>query len=155
VNSRLANHQRVATASWWPEADLPRTSTLKVRRHLLPAPNEADESSAGAPPVQGDPVGQTIANAAHVASVRDDQTLAQLGLDSLGLVELAAQLEETTGRALSEGALSTEMTVAALRAVVEAAPIGEQATDDDLAGASQLPVPPWFYRHGWPLRPVL
>ena len=38
ANGTLAQHQRVATASSWPDADFPRTPTLKVRRHLLPMP---------------------------------------------------------------------------------------------------------------------
>ena len=153
VNSRLAVHQRVATASWWPQADFPRTSTLKVRRHLLPPPT--DDTPEAAPPVEGDPVAQVVANAAHVTSVAEDQTLAQLGLDSVGLVELAAQLEEATGKALSEGALSTEMTLAAVRSAVAAAPAAGECGDADLSGGVPLPVPPWFYRYGWPLRPLL
>ena len=40
ANKRLAVHQRVATASWWPEADFPRTHTLKVKRRELPEPSE-------------------------------------------------------------------------------------------------------------------
>src|SRR5437762_9358605 len=116
ANGRLAQHQRVATATWWPEPDFPRTSTLKVRRHLLPQPTAADATEAsGPPPVEGDPVAEAVALAAHVASVRDDQTLGALGLDSLGLVQLSAQLEERTGRALPESALSTEMSVGDLR----------------------------------------
>jgi long-chain acyl-CoA synthetase len=153
VNSRLASHQRVATASWWPDADFPRTSTLKVRRHLLPQPGAVEPEAA--PPVEGDPIAQAVASAARVSSVSEDQTLAQLGLDSLGLVELAAQLEEVTGRALSEGALSTEMTLAALRAAVDAAPLAGSGGDGELGGAGALPVPPWFYRYGWPLKPLL
>jgi long-chain acyl-CoA synthetase len=153
VNSRLASHQRVATAAWWPDADFPRTSTLKVRRHLLPQPG--DEPAEAAPPVEGDPIAQAVANAVHAASVGEDQTLAQLGLDSLGLVELAAQLEEVTGRQLSEGALSTEMTLSALRLAVAAAPLAGTGADGQLGGAEGLPVPPWFYRYGWPLKPLL
>ena len=158
VNSGLAVHQRVATASWWPEPDFPRTSTLKVRRHLLPPPASTDEADAsGPPPVEGDPVAEAVAIAAHVASVRDDQTLASLGLDSLGLVELSAQLEERTGRALPESALSTEMSLGALRAALEAAPVGELTGEIDgrVGVQSKLPVPPWFYRYGWPVRPLL
>jgi long-chain acyl-CoA synthetase len=154
VNSRLASHQRVATASWWPEADFPRTTTLKVRRHLLPAPG--DEAPPQAPPVEGDPVVQVLAQATRVGSVADDQTLAQLGLDSLGLVELAAQLEEATGKAISENALSSEMTVAELRRVVAAAPVAGEGSDSALANnGARLPLPAWFYRYGSPLRPVL
>jgi long-chain acyl-CoA synthetase len=153
VNSRLATHQRVASASWWAEPDFPRTSTLKVRRHLLPHPSE--EAPSAAPPVEGDPVAVAVANAAHVTSVKEEQTLAALGLDSLGLVELAAQLEDATGKALSEGALSTEMTVASLREAVASAPMVGEGGSTDLGGGSKLPVPQWFYRYGWLLRPIL
>ena len=49
ANARLASHQRVATASWWPEADFPRTNMLKVRRHLLPQPR-TNRARPSAPP---------------------------------------------------------------------------------------------------------
>ncbi len=153
VNSRLASYQRVASASWWPEADFPRTSTLKVRRHLLPQPMSGADADGGAPPVEGDPVAEAVAGIAHVASVADEQSLAQLGVDSLGLVELSAQLEERTGRVLPESALSTDMSVAELRAALAAASSGAEGRDLD--GAGQLPVPAWFYRYGWPVRPLL
>jgi long-chain acyl-CoA synthetase len=156
VNSRLASHQRVASASWWPETDFPRTSTLKVRRHLLPRPTEVSDGSSSTPPVEGDPVAEAISSVAHVTTLREDQTLAQLGLDSLGLVEVAAQLEEKTGRGLPESALSTEMTLAELRKVVAAAPSAEnRAAAADFETAQPLPLPPWFYRYGWLVRPLL
>jgi long-chain acyl-CoA synthetase len=155
VNSRLASHQRVASAAWWPDADFPRTSTLKVRRHLLPQPETDADLDDDAPPVEGDPVAEAVAGVAHVASVSNDQTLAQLGLDSLGLVELSAQLEERTGRVVAEGALSAEMTVAELRDALTAAPSAASADGRALNGAGRLPVPAWFYRYGWPVRPLL
>ena len=155
VNTHLASHQRVSSASWWPDADFPRTSTLKVRRHLLPPPAEQPAGTGGAPPVEGDPLAEAVANVAHVSSVADEQTLGQLGLDSLGLVELVAQVEEKTGRALPESALSTEMTIADLRAAVAAAPLAEERTAADLETAQPLPVPRWFYNYGWLVRPTL
>jgi 1-acyl-sn-glycerol-3-phosphate acyltransferase len=90
-----------------------------------------------------------------VTSVADAQTLGQLGLDSLGLVELVAQIEEKTGRALSESAVSTEMTVADLRAAVATAPVAEERTSADLDSSQPLPVPRWFYNNGALVRPVL
>jgi long-chain acyl-CoA synthetase len=155
ANSRLAPHQRVSSASWWTEADFPRTSTLKVRRHLLPLPSEQPSAHAGAPPMEGDPLAEAVAAAAHLNAVGEDQTLAELGLDSMGLVELAAQLEDKTGRSLPESALSTEMTVAALRAAVDAAPLAEERTAADLDTVQPLPIPRWFYAYGWLVRPLL
>src|SRR5437762_13909460 len=155
ANGRLAQHQRVATASWWPEPDFPRTSTLKVRRHQLPPPTDESLGRAMAPPVEGDPFAEALAAAAHLNSVRDDQTLAELGLDSMGLVELAAQLEDRTGRALAEGQLSTELTVARLRQLVAAAPLAEERIAAELEDVQPLPVPAWVYAYGWLVRPIL
>ena len=154
ANARLASHQRVASASWWPDADFPRTSTLKVRRHMLPQPSDVADAASSAPPIEGDPVAEAVASVAHLTSVQDDQTLSQLGLDSLGLVELATQIEDKTGRALSDDTPSTEMTVAELRSVVDAAPAADGGSSD-LGGPQKLPLPPWFYRYGWVVRPVL
>ncbi|MCA1648064.1 MAG: AMP-binding protein, partial [Chloroflexi bacterium] len=149
ANAHLAGHQRVASASWWPEPDFPRTSTLKVRRHLLPLPSDQPTRPTGSPPVEGDPLAEAIALVAHLTTVAEAQTLAQLGLDSMGLVELVVQIEERTGRALPESALSTEMTVAGLRVAVAAAPLADERTAADLETALPLPIPPWFYAHGW------
>src|SRR5437868_6326267 len=83
---------RASTASWWPEPDFPRTSTLKVRRHLLPLPSEESQAAQHAPPpIEGDPVAEAVANIAHVTSVTDAQSLAELGIDSLAIVELVVQ----------------------------------------------------------------
>src|SRR5437762_7571677 len=98
ANGRLAQHQRIATASWWPEADFPRTSTLKVRRNLLPLPEAVGAVKIESVLAADDPVGQAIAGAARVQAVADDQTLGGLGLDSLGLTELALALEQKNGK---------------------------------------------------------
>jgi len=57
--------------------------------------------------------------------VQPGQTLADLGLDSLGLVELSLALEAKTGTAVSESDLSAEMTVEQVRAAVVATAEGE------------------------------
>jgi long-chain acyl-CoA synthetase len=156
ANTRLATHQRVSTASWWPEADFPRTTTLKVRRHLLPLPTEEVAAAVhAAPPIEGDPIAEVVAGVGHVSSVTETQSLAELGIDSLAIVELVVQLEEKTGRALNEGSLSTEMTVAALREVVAKAPLAEERSAAELETTQPLPVPRWFYAHGAIARPIL
>ncbi|MFL5774894.1 MAG: hypothetical protein ACJ76W_01340, partial [Chloroflexota bacterium] len=43
ANSRLAQHQRVAGFRIWPEDDLPRTHTLKVKRDVVRRWAAADE----------------------------------------------------------------------------------------------------------------
>ncbi|MBA2446875.1 MAG: AMP-binding protein, partial [Chloroflexi bacterium] len=118
ANGRLAQHQRVATASWWPEPDFPRTSTLKVRRVQLPPPDKVGAVEVDSVLAADDPVGQAIAGAAKVGAVRDEQTLGDLGLDSLGLVELALALEEKTGLPVGDGDLNVEQTVAQVRTLL-------------------------------------
>jgi 1-acyl-sn-glycerol-3-phosphate acyltransferase len=73
-----------------------------------------------------DPVGQVIAGAARVSAVRPDQTLGDLGLDSLGLVELALALEEKTSKTVHDGDLRLDMTVQEVRAFVASAPALEE-----------------------------
>ena len=117
-NGRLAVHQRVATASWWEQPDFPRTSTLKLRRNLLPAPTAAATVKVDSRAAD-DPVGQAIAGVAKVVGVQPAQTLGELGLDSLGLVDLALALEEKTGKAVGDGDLRLDMTLADIRAVLQ------------------------------------
>jgi long-chain acyl-CoA synthetase len=150
ANGQLAAHQRITSVSWYPAQDFPRTSMLKVRRHLLDSPGTAAvavESTMAA----DDPVGQAIAGLARLAAVEDDQRLDQLGLDSLGLVELAAALEGKTGKSVAEGALRLEMSVEQVRAVVAGAPGLDSADAPPETGASEqitTAVPDWPYTWG-------
>jgi long-chain acyl-CoA synthetase len=149
ANARLALHQRLASASWWPEADFPRTAGLgKVRRHLLPVPEAAQGVSVQTFEAADDPVGLAIAGAARVPAVQAGQRLGDLGLDSLGLVELALALEEKTGRSIADGDLRPDMSVDEVRQLVARAPAVDQ-----VAGPAREAVPPlWVYTWGRPLR---
>jgi long-chain acyl-CoA synthetase len=149
ANGRLAQHQRLATASWWAEADFPRTSTLKVRRNLLPLPENVGAVKVESVLAADDPVAQAIAGAARVQSVPDDQTLGGLGLDSLGLVDLALTLEQKSGKAVGDGDLRLEMTVAQVRELLTQAPALDGAGGGPADGrlASSAPA-------HWPYTPV-
>jgi long-chain acyl-CoA synthetase len=122
ANGRLAQHQRVATASWWPDPDFPRTSTLKVRRHLLPMPEAVHAVAIDSTMAADDPVGQAVATVAKVPAVKDAQTLAELGLDSLALLDLGLALEDKIGKSVGEQDLALDMTVAQVRATLAKAP---------------------------------
>jgi long-chain acyl-CoA synthetase len=141
ANGRLAQHQRLASASWWHEADFPRTSMLKVRRHLLPTPDLAGAVEVSSVLAADDPVAQTIAGVAHVAKVQGAQSLGELGLDSLGLVELAQALEEKTERLVADGDLRLDMTVDDVRALLT-----HPNTTQPLR--SRQATPEWPYRWG-------
>lgn len=149
-NARLAQHQRLATASWWPEPDFPRTSTLKVQRNLLPQPDAASTITVQSVLAVDDPVGQAIAGLAGVPAVQPHQTLAELGLDSLGLVELVVALEAKTGLTLSDDVIRLDMTTQQLRDA-----LGRTAThslkDGADGSAGELPIaelPLWPYTWG-------
>lgn len=151
ANGQLAAHQRVASASWWPGADFPRTSTLKVQRHLLPRPGEAPEPARESG-VDGDEVTRTIGTLVGLASVPDAATLGDLGLDSLTLAELAARLEEQTGHPLDEALFRTDSTVAELRTRLASdapAPTLASSRELDEGAVSQ---PTWPYTWGQSLR---
>jgi long-chain acyl-CoA synthetase len=144
-NGRLAQHQRLASASWWAEPDFPRTPMLKIRRHLLPPPDRADVVQVESVLAADDPVGQAVAGVAHVRSVLPTQTLGELGLDSLGLVDLALALEEKTEKPVADGDLRLEMTVEQVRTML--------ASSTTTAGANgSLPAgdepPEWPYTWG-------
>jgi len=125
ANGRLAQHQRVATASWWPDPDFPRTSTLKVRRHLLPVPEAVHATAIDSTLAADDPVGQAVATVAKVPTVTDAQTLGELGLDSLAMLDLGLALEDKTGKAVGESDLALDMTVAQVRETLsKATPVG-------------------------------
>jgi long-chain acyl-CoA synthetase len=148
-NGHLAQHQRLASASWWDQPDFPRTSTLKVRRHLLPIPEQLETVRVASVLAADNPVAQAVAGAARALAVSDNQTLGELGLDSLGLVELALALEEKTGNVVADSDLRMDMTVAQVRTFVAAAPPleGDQQgpSGPELTGVEQ---PLWPYTWG-------
>jgi long-chain acyl-CoA synthetase len=153
-NARLAQHQRIATASWWEDADFPRTALMKVKRHFLPIPRLKGMIVVESVLESDDPVGQAVRGIAKASTVRPEQTLAELGLDSLSLVELAISLEEKTGKVVHEDTLRTEMTVDEVRAALQAAPArvdGAEGAESDRRGMSIVPRT-WLYTWGRPFR---
>ena len=148
ANARLARHQRLASASWWPDADFPRTAGLgKVRRHLLPPPEATQSVTVDTFQAADDPVAQAVAGAARVPALVRGQRLGDVGLDSLGLAELALALEERTGKAIADGDLRLDMTVEDIRALVARAPAAEESRADQA-----LAPPLWPYTWGRVLR---
>jgi 1-acyl-sn-glycerol-3-phosphate acyltransferase/acyl carrier protein len=122
---------------------------LKVRRHLLPAPVEGRSISVAAALAADDPVAQAIAGVSHAARVDGRQSLAELGLDSLGLVELATVLEDKLGRRIDDGDLRADMTVDQVRAAMLRTPIdGEAALLTDSAGGQTAEPSVWPYTWG-------
>lgn len=159
-NGKLALHQRIATAAWWQSetGDFPRTAMLKVRRHLIPKPDQLSSVKIESIMAADDPVSRAVAGIARVPSVQPNQKLGDLGLDSLGLVELATSLEEKTGKTVSDGDLGMEMTVEQLHGLIAKAPDLDQMEtlvegEHPVKGEVKLyKVPDWPYTWGRYLR---
>jgi long-chain acyl-CoA synthetase len=117
ANARLAEFQRLRRWMLWPEPDLPRTSTGKVRRKAVAEwlariqaaatqsgwPNPAGAAAFGA---SADWLLLLIAQISgeSPSGVGDELRLTEdLHLDSLGRVQLAAAIEERTGAAPEAG----------------------------------------------------
>ncbi len=129
ANKRLAEFQRVRRWAVWPEPDLPRTSTGKVRRKTVAAWVAAANAATNgkAKPVDarfsanGDWLLAVIAAITGEAPAGggDELHLSEdLHLDSLGRAQLAAALEERLGALTEERALDEVRTLGELRKLV-------------------------------------
>ncbi|QMV17366.1 AMP-binding protein [Granulicella sp. 5B5] len=100
ANTRLAEPQRLTRWVLWPEPDLPRTSTGKVRRRAVSTWLAQSQTPSTAPTHNTDWLlqllshltGEPISNSTDAFRLTED-----LHLDSLARVQLAAALEERTG----------------------------------------------------------
>jgi len=129
ANAKLAEFQRVRRWLVWPEPDLPRTPTGKVRRKTVAEwvrARSADEEESAAPRTAANPTvaDWLLALVAEIAGERppaggDDLLLSEdLHLDSLGRVQLAAALEERLANPPTEGAVDQARTLGDLRKLV-------------------------------------
>ncbi len=142
ANGRLAPHQQIRGSTIWPDEDLPRTHTLKVRKQEVlarlallevaearsPAHGQVAAGAGthrdGADAAQADPVTTLVASLGglSVALVLPTARLSSdLNLDSLQRVELLGLIEEDLGVFIDDDALEPDATVADLIALVEAA----------------------------------
>jgi long-chain acyl-CoA synthetase len=135
ANRQLADYQQIRQWRQWPELDLPRTSTGKVRRPKVTEWVNAQPSENGAGS-HADPLLALILSISHAAAPNgnDASRLSEdLGLDSLGRVQLQAEVEQRLGLTVDDEALERAVTLGDLRRELG---LGGPAAD---AGA---PVPP-------------
>ncbi|MGD0097872.1 MAG: AMP-binding protein [Terracidiphilus sp.] len=150
ANTRLAEFQRLRHWQLWPEPDLPRTSTGKVRRKAVAAwlaERRSVPASSGKPAING-----AVSSAASgdwllalvvsitgeaPTEVSDQLQLAEdLHLDSLGRAQLEAALEERVGIPPDSGRLEGVRTLGELRQVI----VGQAEGAQSEAGAGQTAV---------------
>ena len=147
TNTRLGGHQQIRGFSIWPEDDFPRTPSMKVRKPEVLAWAEAGAGSApppdaAEPAAAGSAVERLVGQLEGVPQDRigpDARLSSDLGIDSLGRVELLSLIEEDLGVYIDDGELDPEETLGGLQARVDAG-AGEAVPDDGI--------------HGWPLNPV-
>jgi len=137
ANRRLAPHQLIRGSTSWPDPDLPRTHTLKVRKpDILARLEELERPGSASIPAAASKVGRDSVDAnvdpviAIVASLAGLDTAvvtatsrlsSDLDLDSLRRVELLGVIEEELGIFVDDDALQPDATVADLITLVEAA----------------------------------
>ncbi|MGP8173939.1 MAG: AMP-binding protein [Terracidiphilus sp.] len=141
ANARLAEFQRLRRWVLWPEPDLPRTSTGKVRRKAVAewlARMQAAATQTGTPNPAGAAAFGASADWLLVliaqisgeapAGVGDELRLTEdLHLDSLGRVQLAAAVEERLGMVPESGLLEDVQTLGELRQLLAANTAPESA----------------------------
>ncbi len=118
ANQKLAEFQRVRQWRIWPELDFPRTSTGKIRRGKVTEWVNAQRVVEGGAAATSDPLLALILSItrAKTENQSDDARLAEdLQLDSLGRVQLQAEIEERMGITLSDAALEQAATLGDLR----------------------------------------
>jgi long-chain acyl-CoA synthetase len=147
ANTRLAEFQRVRRWVLWPEPDLPRTSTGKVRRTAVAAwLKEIQAAAAGDKKAEaditsgGDWLLTLIGQIAGETSpgVGDELRLSEdLLLDSLGRVQLAAAIEEKLGMRPESGLLEEVQTLGELRRLIGGEENGARASYSPTPGAEK------------------
>ena len=118
ANQTLAEFQRVRQWKLWPQLDFPRTSTGKIRRGKVTEWVNAQREVGGVPIASGDPLLALILSitGARAEKESDEARLAEdLQLDSLGRVQLQAEIEQRMGITVSDAALERAATLGDLR----------------------------------------
>jgi len=139
ANERLANHQKIRTASVWTGGDLPRTEgTKKLKRVEIRRRIQGESASAG-PSVASDPIEQLLAGFAPGRALGGATTMEELGLTSLDRVELMVAMEQRFGATIDEGRFAEARDLASLKRLIEAPASGAPATQ----AIETVPFPSW------------
>jgi len=123
ANEKLDDRQQLFTWTVWPEEDFPRTHTLKVIRRKVQdfVEGQAPVAAAGTQMLTDDSLLRLVAAVRKGDSPLTEQSTLglDLGLDSLGRVELLSGIEDDIGVYVDDTEVGPQTTVAQLRAMVE------------------------------------
>ncbi len=139
ANNSLADFQRIRRWVVWPDADLPRTSTHKVRKNEV-ADYISRQSGSHAKKAHASPLAALIAGIKGGGKTAgpESRLSEDLGMDSLARVELISAIEDRYQVDLDESAFTASATVGDL----------EKAVRGDAVEAKPLK----FAYPKWPLR---
>jgi long-chain acyl-CoA synthetase len=149
ANMRLADHQQIRGFTVWPEEDFPRSHTLKVKKpklleYLLRQAQKREEQpvtvATGAVAAPQSDFQRVVASTCSVpvGDLTPEKTLdMDLGLDSLGRVELLSAIEQQLGAYVDDEKVGPATTLGELEAMVQAG--GKE---------QRVPFPSWG-RHLW------
>ncbi len=123
INAQLASFQHIDHWRRWPGEDFPRTRLMKVdRRQVQDWANAAvGEVAAPAPAPAESGTGDAVVAAIRLslddpgAPVHDEDRLGDLGLDSLLRLSVLSLIEEQSGVAIADDAVTSTTTVGELR----------------------------------------
>ena len=131
ANARLSGSQQIRGWTVWPDEDFPTTPTQKVKKRLvverlleMGRAEPARPAPGAAPAREVTDVERIVAQVAGVPAdvVRPGAQLsADLGLDSLGRVELLGVIEEELGTYIDDAAVEPHATVGQIEHMVAAA----------------------------------
>ncbi len=122
VNLQLPPEQRIESWSEWTENEFPKTTTLKIKKNLVRQKIADQGDKPDSPqPVQGTMLQQIICEIADIplkslypeAKLGDD-----LGLSSIGRVELITRLEEEYRIDIDDDVVTPDTTVAGLDQII-------------------------------------
>jgi long-chain acyl-CoA synthetase len=124
ANSSLNSRQQIMGFTAWPEEDFPRTHTLKVRKNLIADYLKGQQKSVPLPVAAAtntDALHHVIAACSKFeGAISDGMSLgSDLGLDSLGRVDLLSAIEEEIGVFVDDTAVGPNTLVSELRAMTE------------------------------------
>jgi long-chain acyl-CoA synthetase len=118
ANQQLADFQKVRRWRVWPELDLPRTSTGKIQRRKVADWVNAQREEEAAADGSSDALLALILSITGARPARRDDAARleeDLQLDSLGRVQLQAELDEKFGLTLGDAMLDQAATLGDLR----------------------------------------
>jgi long-chain acyl-CoA synthetase len=120
ANSQLDALQKITGFTVWKEAEFPKTTTLKIKKFAV---KEVVEKGAenGGKAVSGDSLLNLIAKVTEtgVAQIREESLLVtELGLTSIGRVEMVNALEQEYRLDIEDGQIGPETKVSDLRQMV-------------------------------------